>query len=204
MNERDEFERLWKGYAGNPINIVTTDIRWAAEYWFDSGVTAAIARSAARIEGVESQLKKVQAAAITGMDAAKSISSVQLEQAQRLRAESRPEALESERSANSLLTAELEKAEAHVAELERERDDLRLEMEEQRRLKCYALGAHEKAEAERDRLQEAIRNAPHDRSCDFVDCKICDTHKDDHVYKDHSFVPTGKCGCFKRTALGEG
>jgi hypothetical protein len=58
MNERDEFERLWKEYTENPINTVTTDIRWAAEYWFDNGVTAATARSAARIAELESQLTK--------------------------------------------------------------------------------------------------------------------------------------------------
>lgn len=60
---------------------------------------------------VDAVLKRQAAAAINGMNAAKAISSAQLEQARRLRGESNPEALESERAANAILTeriAELE------------------------------------------------------------------------------------------------
>ena len=70
---------------------------------------------------VDAVLKRQAAAAISGMDAAKTISSVQLQQAHRLRAESSPEALESERQANAILTervAELEQALRAVVEVE--------------------------------------------------------------------------------------
>jgi hypothetical protein len=60
-------------------------------------------------------LRRQANAARSGMDAAKRISSVQLQQAHRLRAESSPEALESERQANAILTD-------RIAELERQLD----------------------------------------------------------------------------------
>lgn len=62
---------------------------------------------------VDAVLKRQAAAAISGMNAATAISSGQVRQAHRLRAESNPEALESERQANAILTdrvAELERA----------------------------------------------------------------------------------------------
>lgn len=62
---------------------------------------------------VDAVLKRQAAAAISGMHAAKAISSGQVEQARKLRAESNPEALESERQANAILTE-------RVAELERD------------------------------------------------------------------------------------
>lgn len=66
-----------------------------------------------RVSDVDAVLKRQASAAIAGMNAATAISSGQLEQAHRLRAESSPEALESERQANAILTervAELEQA----------------------------------------------------------------------------------------------
>lgn len=65
---------------------------------------------ASEVDGV---LKRQASAARAGMNAATAISSGQVEQARRLRAESSPEALESERQANAILTervAELEQA----------------------------------------------------------------------------------------------
>lgn len=53
---------------------------------------------------VDTTLKRQASAAITGMNAAKAISSGQLREAHRLRAESSPEMLESERQANAILT----------------------------------------------------------------------------------------------------
>ena len=50
-------------------------------------------------------------AAITGMNAAKEISSHQLAAAQKLNAESKPEVIESERAANAILTARVEELE---------------------------------------------------------------------------------------------
>lgn len=61
---------------------------------------------------VDEVLKRQAAAAISGMNAAKAISAGQVLQAHRLRAESSPEALESERQANAILTN-------RIAELER-------------------------------------------------------------------------------------
>jgi hypothetical protein len=67
------------------------------------------------IEGLRRDLKVVQGAAITGMNAAKEISGQQLETARRLRAESNPDALESERAMNATLTAEIAKLEDDLA-----------------------------------------------------------------------------------------
>jgi hypothetical protein len=58
---------------------------------------------------VDAVLKRQAAAALSGMDAAKAISYHDLQQAHRLRAESSPEALESERAMNASLTEENEK-----------------------------------------------------------------------------------------------
>lgn len=66
----------------------------------------------AKCEELSTTLKRVQSAAKTGMDAAKAISSAQLEAARRLFAESSPAALESQRAANEQLTTELEELSA--------------------------------------------------------------------------------------------
>lgn len=71
----------------------------------------------AEVARLTENLARVQSAARTGMDAAKVISSAQLAQAARLRAESNPDALESERAMNATLTAENEKLEAELAAL---------------------------------------------------------------------------------------
>lgn len=71
-----------------------------------------------RIAELEQSLKRQAKAAISGMDAAKAVASSNLEHATRLRAESSPETLESERAANALLTervAELEEREQALA-----------------------------------------------------------------------------------------
>jgi hypothetical protein len=68
---------------------------------------------------VDEALKRQAAAAIAGMNAATAISAGQVQQAHRLRAESSPEALESERQANAILTA-------RIAELESELDTMNL------------------------------------------------------------------------------
>lgn len=72
------------------------------------------------VSEVETVQRQQANAALSGMDAAKRISSGQLQQAHRLRAESSPEALESERQANAILTdrvAELEKSLSVAVEL---------------------------------------------------------------------------------------
>jgi hypothetical protein len=66
----------------------------------------------------EAIVKRQAAAARMGMDAATRISSGQLEQAHRLLAESSPDALESERQANAVLTEETERLRAENARLE--------------------------------------------------------------------------------------
>jgi hypothetical protein len=71
---------------------------------------------------VDAVLKRQASAAIAGMNAATAISSGQVQQAHRLRAESSPEALESERRANAILTdriAELEKSHQRYEKLRR-------------------------------------------------------------------------------------
>lgn len=71
-----------------------------------------------RIAELEYLLARQAKAAIRGMDASKAVASSNLEQAKRLHAESNPDALESERAANALLTeriAELEEREQVLA-----------------------------------------------------------------------------------------
>lgn len=66
----------------------------------------------AQIRTLETQLKDTKRAALAGMDAAKSVSAIQLQEAQRARAESSPEALAAERAANAILTDENEQLRA--------------------------------------------------------------------------------------------
>ncbi|MGP9796150.1 hypothetical protein ACT3UJ_02145 [Halomonas sp. 86] len=72
-----------------------------------------------RIAELEQSLERQAKAAISGMDAAKAVASSNLEHATRLHSECSPEALESERAANALLTervAELEEREQSLWE----------------------------------------------------------------------------------------
>ncbi|KXJ45840.1 hypothetical protein [Marinobacter sp. Hex_13] len=61
-----------------------------------------------RADVVDATLAKQAKAARNGMDAARSASTQEMKEAQRLRDESKPELLESERQANAQLTAQLE------------------------------------------------------------------------------------------------
>jgi len=58
------------------------------------------------IDSLKEQLQRVKSSAITGMNAAKEISSAQLREAHKLFAQCGPEALESERAMNAILTEE--------------------------------------------------------------------------------------------------
>ena len=91
-----------------------------------------------QITELKNALARQAKAAISGMDAAKAAASSNLEHAKRLHAESSPEALESERAANAVLT-EL------VAKLEHERDAYRTAEEHQ-------IARRQKIEQERDAL----------------------------------------------------
>lgn len=82
-----------------------------------------IERLRARITELEAELERVKRAAINGMNAATAHGHGLVEQAARLRAESNPDALESERAMNAALTEQLERAE--LATLRAERDALR-------------------------------------------------------------------------------
>jgi hypothetical protein len=64
---------------------------------------------------VDEVLRRQASAAIAGMNAAQAISSGQLQQAHRLRAESSPESLASERQANAILTDRIAELEQQLA-----------------------------------------------------------------------------------------
>lgn|GEM_PF-5916577 len=83
---------------------------------------AELARLREQVESLQKQLKLVQSAAINGMNAAHEISRHELATARKLHSESRPDAVESERSANALLTDENERLRERVAELEKDND----------------------------------------------------------------------------------
>jgi len=72
---------------------------------------------AAQVEELGNELLLTRQAAHRGMDAAKKGSTIQLQLAQKARAESSPDALASEREANAILTAENERLAAQVEAL---------------------------------------------------------------------------------------
>jgi len=81
-----------------------------------------VAEKNARIEKLEAAIKLQANAARNGMNAATEISRHQVETARRLRAESSPEALESERQANAILTSERDRLQAENVRLKGEVD----------------------------------------------------------------------------------
>lgn len=101
-----------------------------------------------QITELKNALARQAKAAISGMDAAKAAASSNLEHAKRLHAESSPEALESERAANAVLT-EL------VAKLEHERDAYRTAEEHQIALRQKLEEREAALAAHVERLQEA-------------------------------------------------
>lgn len=64
------------------------------------------------VQRLRAELESTRKAALRGMDAAHSLSYAQLQAAQRIRGESSPDALESERAANARLTEENEQLRA--------------------------------------------------------------------------------------------
>ncbi len=96
---------------------------------------------------VDQVLKRQVAAALSGMNAATAISSGQLQQAARLRGESAPEALESQRAVNAILTAENERLGTEV------RQAIADYMRSEGCSCCRDSGAHEKHTA---RLAELL------------------------------------------------
>lgn len=102
-----------------------------------------------QITELKNALARQAKAAISGMDAAKAAASSNLEHAKRLHAESSPEALESERAANAVLT-EL------VAKLEQERDAYRAAEEHQIALRQKMEGERDQAAANANRLRAAL------------------------------------------------
>lgn len=107
-----------------------------------AGASQALNAAKARIRDLESAIKRQAASAIAGMNAATAISSGQLQQAHRLRAESSPEALESERQANAILTE-------RVAELELANESLRAVISACQCASCVALREENKSLMER-------------------------------------------------------
>jgi predicted nucleic acid-binding Zn-ribbon protein len=145
-------------------------------------------RQYGEIERLNNALKKQAAAAKMGMDAATAISSQQLLQAAKLRAESSPDALESERAMNAILTAELEQLkterDALKATLDDYMDDFKAVVNEQ----CAKNEKHctcvphlrqriKEVEAERDaavrelELVTAERNRAH-RACEQISVRL--------------------------------
>jgi hypothetical protein len=98
--------RCGERYAATSFNA------WAAHSYIEKfdgwrlGYTAASDEQAAKVAALKSTLEATKRAALAGMDAVNSACRIQYEEAARLRAESSPEALASERAANALLTDE--------------------------------------------------------------------------------------------------
>jgi hypothetical protein len=105
---------------------------------------------------VDEVLKRQASAALAGMNAAKAISSHDLERAARLRAESSPDALESERQANAKLTQELSLAEEGLANYARENAQLKASNETLALQRDHWLAVAREKDAQVERLREAI------------------------------------------------
>lgn len=113
----DEYDRPM--LPGNRLVFTAGDGEWVK-------AEDAINRDAvlnARIQTLEVQLQDTKRAAHAGMDAAKRTSTIQLDLAQKARAESSPEALASERAANALLTEENERLRAQLEPIARVHPD---------------------------------------------------------------------------------
>jgi len=111
----------------------------AVQRWLEPFVLSGAAKAAdhaqvlrdlqAEIERLALALKKQAASALMGMDAAKAIAASNVREAARLYAESNPSAIDSERTANQLLTDEIDSLrrdlEAARAELADRREHMR-------------------------------------------------------------------------------
>jgi uncharacterized protein YhaN len=84
---------------------------------------AELTASRERVAELDAVIRRQANSAKMGMDAATAISNQQLLQAAKLRAESSPDALESERAMNAILTAELEHLKAERDALKATLDD---------------------------------------------------------------------------------
>ena len=113
---------------------------------------AELTASRERVAELDAVIRRQANSAKMGMDAATAISNQQLLQAAKLRAESSPDALESEHDMNAILTAELE-------QLNAERDQAR---EDHLRVRdeCFAnMAAYYDMKAERDALKTELHIA---------------------------------------------
>jgi hypothetical protein len=78
-------------------------------------VVATITALRAEVERLNLAIKKQAASALMGMDAAKAIAASNVREAARLYAESNPSAIDSERTANQLLTDEIDKLRSQLS-----------------------------------------------------------------------------------------
>lgn len=77
-------------------------------------------RAEARTVELEAAIKRQAAAALAGMNATKAVSSWEIQEARRLKAECSPASIASQREANERLTNDLEAAQSTIAELRRQ------------------------------------------------------------------------------------
>ena len=108
-----------------------------------------------RFEDHEAIIRRQANAAISGMNAAKAISSNDLQRAARLRAESSPDALESERQANAKLTQELSLAEEGLANYAQENERLKAALVE-----CRSMVGHPDNIALIDKARQGSSDQP--------------------------------------------
>jgi hypothetical protein len=116
VSKKFEFERFdVRGCACDGCDAgVTTQPEFDGEYVRAQDALDREAVLQAQIRALQDELEATRRAARAGMDAATSASSIRLEEAARLRAESSPEALASERAANAILTDENDRLRAAV------------------------------------------------------------------------------------------
>lgn len=98
-----------------------------------------------RVARLNKALTRQANTATLGIDAAKKVAGSNLEQAKRLHAECSPQALESEREANAVLTEQIAKLEAHIASL---KDDIEIH----RVAEETQIALRERVQEERDAL----------------------------------------------------
>lgn len=110
MSDVDELPRRLRGMAA-AANLNPIQAQWCRD------AAQSLEQQSAEIERLNRAIKLQANAFKSGMDAATEISSHQLQRAARLRSESRPEALESERAMNAQLTEDCDRLSALNAKL---------------------------------------------------------------------------------------
>lgn len=106
--------------------VYSEGIMWDGAVILKNGAPMRIDEVVSELNKLQSAIKKQATSALAGIEAAKNVSSLRLQEANRLMAEANPDAIASERQANEILTEENERLLSRIEELERLATDSKL------------------------------------------------------------------------------